>query len=82
MTSAIEELEKLACDWEESMDWIQYSMAPRLLAIATSLRAEVREGKREAFVEGWSEHHDTVYPTAMGDIERADAKSRADRRNP
>ena len=53
MTTAIEELEKLAGDvMKPGMVLTNGQLRDNLLAIATSLRTEVRDGKRAAFAAG------------------------------
>lgn len=58
--SAIDDLEKLAKTLEDANtdDLSMLDLVDRLRALATSLRAEVRERERKAFVEGWLKGYD------------------------
>jgi len=77
MTTAIEELEKLASDVEDrvvvGLDKIAYD----LRSLLPRLRTEERDGKREAFVDGveW-------WGTAYKELKAKQAKAEALRRYP
>lgn len=81
MSSAIEELEKLAKDIDERDDSVyewepdQHAFAATLTAIATRLRTEERDGKREAFVAGAEAKNIDGWPLRLSEAQ-ADSERR------